>query len=101
MYPELQGRVAIVTGAGRRGGLGAAMAQRLAAEGARVVLADVGAVVASEDMQAVLHDISAAGGMATAVVCDMLDGAAIESLVAQAEARYGAVDILVNNAGIG
>ena len=41
-YPELAGKVAIVTGAGRAGGLGAAMAQRLAAEGARVVVADVG-----------------------------------------------------------
>ncbi|MBL8327877.1 MAG: SDR family oxidoreductase [Rubrivivax sp.] len=110
-YPELQGRVAIVTGAGRRGGLGCAMAQRLAAEGARVVVADLGApagprlpasaIGASEEMQAVVDEITAAGGTAVAMACNMLDGASVESLVAQTEARWGGVDILVNNAGIG
>ena len=42
-YPELQGKVAIVTGSGRAGGLGEAMARRLAAEGCRVVVSDIGA----------------------------------------------------------
>jgi meso-butanediol dehydrogenase/(S,S)-butanediol dehydrogenase/diacetyl reductase len=111
MYPELEGRVAIVTGAGRRGGLGAAMAQRLAAEGVRVVVADIGAaggphlpasaVGASDEMNAVVADIRAGGGTAEAVACNMLDAAAVQALVARAEAQFGAVDILVNNAGIG
>ena len=97
-YPELAGKVAIVTGAGRAGGLGAAMAQRLAAEGARVVVADVGD---GAPMQAVVSQITAAGGQAVALACDMLDGAAVEALVAQTQQLFGGVDILVNNAGIG
>ena len=115
MYAELHGRVAIVTGAGRRGGLGAAIAMRLAAEGAKVVVADIGAapggsagahlpaslIGASDEMQAVVAEIAAAGGRAIALPCNMLDGAAIESLVADTVKHFGAVDILVNNAGIG
>ena len=110
-YPELQGKVAIVTGAGRRGGLGAAIAMRLAAEGAHVVVADLGAAAgphlpasaigASSEMQAVVAEITAAGGSALALPCNMLDGAAVEQLVESTVARFGAVDILVNNAGIG
>ncbi|MCS6856003.1 MAG: SDR family NAD(P)-dependent oxidoreductase, partial [Elioraea sp.] len=48
MYPDLRGKVAIVTGAGRRQGLGAAMAQRLAAEGCKVVVSDIGRAVGPE-----------------------------------------------------
>ena len=98
MYPELKGKVAIVTGAGRHGGLGAAMALRLAAEGVHVALADIDT---AGDMQAVLADIKAAGGSATGIPCDMLDAAAIEAMVAQTQAQFGRIDILVNNAGIG
>ena len=98
MYPELTDKVAIVTGAGRRGGLGAAMALRLASEGVRVVVADIGA---SEDMNAVVADIHAAGGQALALDCNLLDAASVESLVARAEAHFGCIDILVNNAGVG
>jgi len=110
-YPELQGKVAIVTGAGRRGGLGAAIAMRLAAEGAHAVVADLGAAAgphlpasaigASSEMQAVVAEINAAGGSALALPCNMLDGAAVEQLVDSTVARLGCVDILVNNAGIG
>ncbi len=115
MYPELRGKVAIVTGAGRIGGLGAAMAKRLAAEGCHVVVADVGAATRSsvpasergagdptnDGMNAVVAEIVGAGGIAAAITCNMLDGAAVEALVAQTEARFGGVDILVNNAGVG
>ncbi|MBM3389392.1 MAG: SDR family oxidoreductase [Betaproteobacteria bacterium] len=110
-YPELQGKVAIITGAGRRGGLGAAIAMRLAAEGAHAVVADLGAAAgphlpasaigASSEMQAVVAEINAAGGSALALPCNMLDGAAVEQLVDSTVARLGCVDILVNNAGIG
>ena len=109
-YTELQGKVAIVTGAGRRGGLGAAIAQRLAADGAKVVIADLGAaggahlppsaIGASAEMQAVAADILAAGGQAICLPCNMLDGVAVEKLVAHTVAHWGSVDILVNNAGI-
>ncbi len=110
-YPELDGKVAIITGAGRRGGLGAAIARRLAAEGTRVVIADLGAAAgpnlpasaigASAEMQAVVQDILDRGGQAQALPCNMLDGAAVEKLVADTAAAWGGVDILVNNAGIG
>jgi meso-butanediol dehydrogenase/(S,S)-butanediol dehydrogenase/diacetyl reductase len=98
MYPELQGRVAIVTGAGRRGGLGAAMAQRLAAEGCRVVVADLD--VGGETAE-VVAAIQAAGGTAAAVACDMRDAVAVQALVDAAVRRHGQLDILVNNAGVG
>ena len=98
MYPELAGKVAVVTGAGRRGGLGAAMAVRLASEGVRVVVADNGS---SDDMQAVVADITAAGGQALALPCNMLDADAVEALMARTQAALGGVDILVNNAGVG
>ncbi len=111
MYPELAGKVAIVTGAGRQGGLGEAMAQRLTTEGVRVVIADLGApagprlpadcIGTTPEMQAVLTRIRETGGEAIAVACNMLDAAAIESLIARTEQTYGAIDILVNNAGIG
>jgi NAD(P)-dependent dehydrogenase (short-subunit alcohol dehydrogenase family) len=110
-YPELNGKVAIVTGAGRRGGLGAAIATRLATEGARVVVADIGAAAgphlpasaigATTEMQAVVDQITADGGSALALPCNMLEGAAVEKLVADTAAHWGGVDILVNNAGIG
>ena len=109
-YPELHGKVAIVTGAGRRGGLGAAIAQRLAAEGAKVVLADLATEPSANlqqgetprtELQAVVADIVAAGGQALALTCDMLDGAAVEQLVADTVRVWGGVDILVNNAGVG
>jgi meso-butanediol dehydrogenase/(S,S)-butanediol dehydrogenase/diacetyl reductase len=111
MYPELVGKVAIVTGAGRRGGLGAAMAQRLAAEGVRVVVADLGAaagphlpasaVGVSAEMQAVVDEITAAGGQAVALPCNMLDAAAVQALADRTVAHWGGIDILVNNAGVG
>ncbi len=98
MYPELQGKVAIVTGAGRRGGLGAAMAARLAAEGVRVVLSDR---ECDAEMNAVVGDIQSSGGHAVAMACNMLDASGVEQLVARAEAELGRIDILVNNAGVG
>ena len=111
MYPELQGKVAIVTGAARRGGLGAAMAQRLAAEGVRVIVSDIGqaagpllpvsAIGASDEMNVVAAEIIAAGGQALAMVCNLLDADSVEALVARTEQHFGGVDILVNNAGIG
>ena len=97
-YPELSGKVAIVTGAGRPGGLGAAIAQRLAQEGAKVVVADLDTV---QEMHAVVQEIIDHGGQAMALPCNMLDGSAVEKLVADTQAAYGGVDILINNAGVG
>lgn len=110
-YGELRDRVAIVTGAGRRKGLGEAMARRLATEGCNVVIADLGeaagerfpsgAIGTTDEMDAVVEGIELAGGAAHAVACNVLDEQDVENLVASTVDRYGRLDILVNNAGVG
>jgi NAD(P)-dependent dehydrogenase (short-subunit alcohol dehydrogenase family) len=86
------GRVAIVTGAG--GGVGAATAQRLAAEGAAVVVADI----RGDAADAVAEGIAAAGGTAVGVVADVSDEGDVVAMVAAAVERYGRLDVLHNNA---
>lgn len=111
MYPDLRGKVAIVTGSGRRKGLGEAMARRLAAEGCRVVVSDIGqargkeipadAIGSQSEMQQIVAEIRAEGGDAIGLSCDVLEEAQVEALVRQTVAHYGRLDIMVNNAGIG
>jgi NAD(P)-dependent dehydrogenase (short-subunit alcohol dehydrogenase family) len=87
-----EGRVAVVTGAAQ--GLGQAYAERLAAGGAHVVVADVangGTTVAR---------IEAAGGEAIAVACDVSERDSVAGLFRATQDRFGAADILVNNAGL-
>lgn len=93
MNLELNGRVALVLGAG--GGLGGAIARKLANEGARVVVADIDGVSA----QRVASGISEAGGEALALPWDIADMALVDTRVAQIESTWGGVDILVNNTG--
>jgi len=99
----LDGKVAVVTGAGR--GIGRAEALLLAAEGARVVVNDLGGEMTGEGAdtrpaQLVVDEIAAAGGQAAANHgnCASWDGA--EALINQAVETFGGLDILVNNAGI-
>jgi 3-oxoacyl-[acyl-carrier protein] reductase len=93
--PVLAGKVAFVQGGSR--GIGAAIAKRLAADGAVVALT----YISSPDRAAqVVADIEAGGGRALAIRADSADADAIKAAVAQAVAAYGRIDILVNNAGV-
>ena len=101
--PSLDGKVAIVTGAGR--GIGREHALALAAAGAKVVVNDLGATLSGEGADAtpaqeVVGEIETAGGAALANGDDVADFAGAERLVRQALDAYGGLDILVNNAGI-
>jgi 3-oxoacyl-[acyl-carrier protein] reductase len=90
---ELSGRVAIVTGASR--GIGRAIAQQLARQGAVVVAAARG-----ENARAVVDEIVASGGRAEAVSLDVTEPGAAEQLVAKTLEQHSRIDVLVNNAGI-
>ena len=95
MARELQGRVALVTGAGRN--IGRAIALALADAGAAVV---VNARSSQSEIDAVVCEIAAAGGQAFPCLADVTDPLAVERMVAQALARFGGLDILVNNAAL-
>ena len=103
MSTSLDGKVAIVTGAGR--GLGRAEALELARHGARVVVNDYGLALdgapeSEQPAQHVVESITAAGGTAVAHRGDVGDWGDAHGLVAHALETYGQLDIVVNNAGI-
>lgn len=89
----LKGKVVVVTGGG--GGIGSATCLRFAEEGARVVVADIGAEAAA----GVVDAINANGGEAVAMVVNLIDYDATAAAVARIEKEFGPIDILVNNAG--
>jgi 3-oxoacyl-[acyl-carrier protein] reductase len=92
---RLMNDVAIVTGAGR--GIGSAIAAAFAAEGARVVVADLDLASA----QRASDEINRVGGDTLAVRVDVAEPAQVQQLIDAALARFGRLDVLVNNAGIG
>jgi NAD(P)-dependent dehydrogenase (short-subunit alcohol dehydrogenase family) len=104
MY-DLNGKVALVTGAGGERGIGRAIANRLAQEGANVIVNDVAANPYADNptgwggMQAVVQEIEAIGRQAIGLVADVSNSGQVDNMVRQAIDRFGHIDILVNNAG--
>ncbi|WP_417685674.1 SDR family oxidoreductase [Roseibium sp.] len=90
MSNRLEGKVAIVTGAGS--GFGEGIARRFIAEGARVVLADIN----GEAVSGLAHEL---GDASLAVTADVTNKADVEAMIAAATSGFGRLDILVNNAG--
>jgi meso-butanediol dehydrogenase/(S,S)-butanediol dehydrogenase/diacetyl reductase len=102
-------RLALITGAGRHGGIGAAIAQRLAQAGADIVVGDLctlppaglpaPAIGQWDELQAIAAEVQAQGVAALSVKVDVTDSASIQAMLAQVMAAFGRVDILINNAG--
>ncbi|MDP8223856.1 MAG: SDR family NAD(P)-dependent oxidoreductase [Candidatus Lernaella stagnicola] len=109
MYPDLKGKIAVVTGAGKRTGIGFAIAAKLAQSGANVVLADLGAlpfddtgvaVGRREEMDELAAELAEQHGVETlAVDLNVSDAASIAAMVEAVREKFGQVDILCNNAG--
>jgi meso-butanediol dehydrogenase/(S,S)-butanediol dehydrogenase/diacetyl reductase len=106
----LAGKVALVTGAGRAGGLGEGILLRLAAEGCLLVASDIGVSAAtegganlgtSEELESVATGLREKGAEVLTRPCDVSSPEQVAAMVAATEERFGRLDILVNNAGIG
>lgn len=111
MTGTLAGKVAVITGSGRRGGLGEAIALRLAREGAGIVLSDIGSsrdaatpdamIGGDSEMAQIARDIEALGVPVSAKACDVRRWDEVRALADHAVETHGGLDIWVNNAGIG
>jgi 3-oxoacyl-[acyl-carrier protein] reductase len=108
MEQELAGKVAIVTGAGRMRSIGRPIAKRLAQAGAAIVITGTGRpperypddekAAGWRDIESVADEIRRAGGRCLALVSDVADPRAVETLVDRTVAEFGRIDILINNA---
>src|SRR3569623_1810571 len=107
---RFKGRVAVITGAGRAGGIGEAIAQRLAREGADLVLADLCRDLPDvprekfgswEELERVAANLREAGARVLPVKADVTNEDEVAALMARAESEFGRLDCLFNNAGGG
>jgi len=92
---KLNEKIAIVTGAGQ--GIGRAIAERLAAEGATVVVTDINEDAAGQTARAISG--SASSGTAIAVVTDVTSAGSVSAMTSRVKSQFGRIDVLVNNAG--
>lgn len=108
---RFKGKTAVITGSGRRRGLGEGIARRLAREGAAVVLSDIGRprdkatgaehIGATEEMEAIAAELRTLGGAVSTFTADVRSLQELEALADHAVRTHGGLDIWVNNAGIG
>ncbi|WCT79713.1 SDR family NAD(P)-dependent oxidoreductase [Novosphingobium humi] len=108
MSGRFAGKVAVVTGSGRKGGLGEAIARRLSEEGATLVISDIGTsrdaatpdsmIGGTDEMKAIAAGLP---NPASTCVCDVRDPDSVRALAKHAVDMHGGLDIWVNNAGIG
>lgn len=105
---RLKGKVALVTGSGRKKGIGSVCARRLAEEGASVVVTDIDTsfsdfpnykVGAGGELESIAADIRALGVEVLPLFADVSEPESVQSLVKRAREAFGRIDILVNNAG--
>ena len=105
------GKTAVITGSGRRGGLGEAIAVRLAQDGANIVISDIGAprdaatgaehIGSTDEMESIAEQLRGQGVGASTCVCDVRSLKDVRTLAAHAKQTHGSLDIWINNAGIG
>jgi len=104
----LEGRVALVTGAGRKGGIGESVAKRLARDGAHIAIGDICAPPTElahagsgrwEELESIAGEIGELGVRSLPLRVDVTDAASVEAMIAATQDAFGHLDILVNNAG--
>jgi len=107
---ELDNRVTLITGAGKKSGIGFAIARAFAGEGAHIILADLCQDLEGfdpyyrlsrwEELQQLAHEISTAGVRSLAIKVDVTDETSVKAMGQSVEEGFGRLDILVNNAGV-